>query len=131
MKPAAIVLIAVGTVALAVGTWVSVIVPVRVVSESHLTPSGGTFVISYQLNVWGKTLGYKDHVTYASPEMKPHGEGVGAIADERIFAGAYDLSERKHGAWVRQSRFGTQWKEETEWYIHGEPVTREEWERGR
>ena len=130
MKPTALALTVAGVAILAAGIWTSLVLPIRKVEDSHATPSGGTFTGRYYLNVWGRTLSYSHSVTYATEEQKPHGEGFRPIPDESTYSGSYDpWSKRRHGLWSLRTRLGTEWKEATEWYIHGDLVTREKWER--
>lgn len=128
MRPTTIALIVTGVALVLAGIWASLVVPLRTTVMTHHHSIGALFIDTYRLNLWGKPLHITRHVTYASEDQKPHGDGVGPIADEWIEAGAVDWPRGHHGPWTRRERNGTTWTETTVWYISGKQVTREEWE---
>ena len=129
MKPAAIALTVAGAGIILGGIWASLVLPLRTNVHDAQSPSGGRVVNSLRLNLWGKELHQTTHVTFYSEEMKPHGEGIGPIAEEWIESGALDWSGGRHGPWTLRERNGTIWTESVLWFLDHKPVTREEWER--
>lgn len=128
MRTAAVVLVVAGVLAVGAGVCASLVLPCKTI-ENRISQDGRTVVTTVRQTVWGRSLWESFHVTYASEDAKPHGEGVGDVPDEYITAGPLDAAGARHGRWTYRARVGDAWSESDMWYKKNEKVTREEWSR--
>lgn len=128
MRPTTLALIVTGIALVLAGGVTSFLVPLRTETDGYNTPGGGWSEETYRKTLWGRLTHYRQHVTNSSPDQKPHGEGVRAIADEWIFEGDINWDGERHGRWIMRERNGTSWTERSRWYLHDLEVSQDVWE---
>ena len=129
MKPVPLALIVLGAFAIIGGGWASFVFPVRTEVVPSRTTSGGRCTDTYRMTLWGRITHHHIHVVWRTNDQTHHGEDAAQSYDEWIEDGGKDWQGRNHGPWTRRARYGAEWANRIDWYIHGRTVTREEWER--